>query len=347
MNRAQPVGVVPSVEVCERTCESAEVFTVREWKVSAVYTAEDWPIAAKMNFPPRDGQGKRINDAPISVWREQIKLVADMGYTYIDPIDDWLQLSELSDERFSDFQQILKEFNLKVWAVSFGRRSPVDRVHGKSHIEAYKRMIDRAADLHIHVVNIGFMQELTPAQLNAQWFWHEQGHVDDPAMRDTALERVADVASYAAERGVEISLELYEDTFLGSGKLAVEFIQDLGMENVGINPDVGNFIRLHREIEPWKESFEYVLPYANYWHIKNYTRDFDPATGAYYSFPSALEDGYIDYRWVIRRALELGYRGAFMTEHYGGDWLGIGARNARYIREILKSSTSLITAIKD
>lgn len=220
----------------------------------------------------------------------------------------------------------------------------MDRQRWRENIAAYKRTIDRAEALQLRVVNIGFMQDLTPEQQRAQWFWHVDGYRDDPALRDVALERVADVAQYAQRRGVEISLELYEDTFLGSGKMAAKFVQDLGAKNVGINPDVGNLIRLHREIEPWEESFEYVLPYANYWHIKNYVRDFDPATGAYYSFPAALEDGYINYRWVIYRALELGYQGAFMTEHYGGDWLGIGARNARYIRSVVRSYESLVAA---
>ncbi|MDD7687644.1 MAG: sugar phosphate isomerase/epimerase [Actinomycetaceae bacterium] len=293
-----------------------------------------------MNFPAVDGHGRHINDAPVSVWREQMKYVTDMGYRYIDPVDDWLQLSEISDERFVEFKKLLDEFDLGVWAVSFGRRSPMDSQYWRENIAAYKRMIDRAEALQLRVVNIGFMQALTPEQQQAQWFWHVDGYKDDPALRDVALERVADVAQYAERHGVEIALELYEDTFLGSGKMAAEFVQDLGEKNVGINPDVGNFVRLHREIEPWKESFEYVLPYANYWHIKNYVRDFDPATGAYYSFPAALEDGYIDYRWVIQRALDLGYHGAFMTEHYGGDWLGIGARNARYIREILELTLS-------
>ena len=52
--------------------------------------------------------------------------------------------------------------------------------------------------------------------------------------------------------------------------------------------------------------------------------------------------GLIDYRSVIRQAVRLGYRGAFQTEHYGGDWLGVGALNADYIRAVLADAWHLL-----
>lgn len=91
----------------------------------------------------------------------------------------------------------------------------------------------------------------------------------------------------------------------------------------------------------YQEMFDLVLPYANYWHIKNYIRDEDPSTGAYFSAPAPLETGLINYRSIIRQALRLGYRGVFQTEHYGGDWLGVGATNAKYIRSVLRDSQKL------
>lgn len=66
-------------------------------------------------------------------------------------------------------------------------------------------------------------------------------------------------------------------------------------------------------------------------------RDEDPATGSYMSTPAPLKYGTINYRAVIRKALRLGYTGPFMTEHYGSDWLGVGAENAQYIRDVIRS----------
>ena len=56
------------------------------------------------------------------------------------------------------------------------------------------------------------------------------------------------------------------------------------------------------------------------------------------SAPVPLKYGTIDYRKMIRRALQLGFKGPFMVEHYGSDWLGVGAENMRYIREVLRSA---------
>jgi hypothetical protein len=48
-----------------------------------------------------------------------------------------------------------------------------------------------------------------------------------------------------------------------------------------------------------------------------------------------MDFGLINYRAAITRALELGFRGAFLCEHYGSDGLGVIARNRAYVRDIL------------
>ena len=145
------------------------------------------------------------------------------------------------------------------------------------------------------------------------------------------------VASYifaiAFEVGVLLSLELYEDTYLGSGPLAARLVQDIGLRGVGLNPDVGNLIRLHRPIEDWREIMHEVLPYANFWHVKNYQRDENVARDFYTAVPAPMESGLISYREAVREAISYGFQGVFCTEHYGGDGLSVSASNERYLRE--------------
>jgi hypothetical protein len=62
-----------------------------------------------------------------------------------------------------------------------------------------------------------------------------------------------------------------------------------------------------------------VLPYTNYWHVKNYLRDEDPSTGQVMTFPVPMDFGLINYRAAISQALDLGFQGAFLCEHYGSD----------------------------
>ena len=307
-----------------------------------MYTAGNWPIAAKMNFGSVAEDGTPLAEAPVSAWEGHIRQVADLGFNAIDPIDDWLLIGELPEERFAELKQLIAAYDLQVPAVSFGRRSPVDVAHGEMYVEMMHRALDRAGELGAKILNIGFMQPLTVEQQKAMWFWHAKGHVDDPKLRPLAIERVRELADHAQRNGMEISLEMYEDTYMGSAEEAVAFVKDCDHAAVGINPDIGNLIRLHRPVGDYRPMFEQVLPYANYWHIKNYLRDEDPVTGAYFSAPAPLETGWIDYRWVIRKALSLGYRGAFQAEHYGGDWLGVGMTNAKYIRGVLQASRDLI-----
>jgi len=78
-----------------------------------------------------------------------------------------------------------------------------------------------------------------------------------------------------------------------------------------------------------------LLPHTNYWHVKNYLRDEDPATGQVMTFPVPMDFGLINYRAAITQAIELGFRGAFLCEHYGSDAITVIAKNRAYIRDIL------------
>lgn len=44
------------------------------------------------------------------------------------------------------------------------------------------------------------------------------------------------------------------------------------------------------------------------------------------TFPVPMDQGLINYRSTIRQALDLGFRGAFLTEHCGSDGLGVCAQ---------------------
>jgi sugar phosphate isomerase/epimerase len=144
-----------------------------------------------------------------------------------------------------------------------------------------------------------------------------------------------ELGKHAAEVGLKMSLEMYEDTYLGTADSSVRLVEEIGLDNVGLNPDIGNLIRLHRPIEDWREMFAKTLPYANYWHVKNYMRD-EAADGSWATaFPTTMETGLINYRQVVRDALALGFEGIFLMEQYGGDSLGVCATNRDYLRTLL------------
>jgi hypothetical protein len=69
--------------------------------------------------------------------------------------------------------------------------------------------------------------------------------------------------------------------------------------------------------------------------VKNYLRDEDPTTGQVMMFPVPMGFGLINYRAAISQALDLGFRGAFLCDHYGSDAITVIGKNRAYIRDIL------------
>ena len=302
------------------------------------WTADTWPIAAAMlAFGSSDSRGGPIQDADPSEWARQLRLISRLGFTEIDPTDTWVRIGDLDDSRLEDFRAVLTEAGLTIPAVSTSRRSVMDPERGPEYLDYSHRLLDKAAALDIPMVSFGFFQAFTKAQEKALWFWLEEGWHDDesPEVRAVAASRIRELAEHAAANGQQITLEMYEDTYVGTCDSAVAFLAEVDHPACGLNPDIGNFIRLHRPIEPVPQMFEKVLPHSNYWHVKNYLRDEEPSTGAVTTFPVPMEMGLINYRAAITRALELGFRGAFLCEHYGSDSLGVISKNRIYIREIL------------
>ena len=305
---------------------------------SAPYTAENWPIAAAMlPFGGTDSRGGPIHDAPPEEWAKHLRLVRRLGFTELDPTDTWVRVGDLTPERLADFKGVLNDLGLTIPAVSTSRRSVMDPEHGAEYLAYSHRLLDKAAELDVPLVSFGFFQAFTPAQQRALWFWLAEGWHDDETAeaRSRAAALIRELAEHAESNGQQITLEMYEDTYVGTCDSAVAFLAEVGHPACGLNPDIGNFIRLHRPIEPVQDMLDKVLPHANYWHVKNYLRDEDPATGQVMTFPVPMDFGLINYRSAIAQALTLGFRGAFLCEHYGSDAITVIAKNRAYIRDIL------------
>jgi sugar phosphate isomerase/epimerase len=300
-------------------------------------TAENWPItAALLQAPNATKAGIPIQDADAAEWQSVFEDVADAGFANVDLTDSWVRPADLSESRLDELKQAATAAGVGAPVITAIRRSVIEEANWEANLAYGHRTLDAAAHLGIHTVSFGLHQALTPAQQQQLWFWTVEGHRDPENDKETwnkAVTRLRELGTHAAELGILISLELYEDTYLGSGDSAAHLVEDIGLHNVGINPDVGNLIRLHRPIEDWREAFHKVLPYTNYWHVKNYSRDEDVARGTYVAFPASLENGLISYREVMREAISLGFQGIICCEHYGGDGLSVSATNQRFLRE--------------
>jgi len=281
--------------------------------------------------------GRSLHDAPVETWGGLFAQVSSLGFSAIEIADSHIRPADLSATRRVELRQAADAHGVDLISVHVQRQSVIEPGRGEQNLAYAHRTIDAIAELGMQVFSTGLHQPFTAAQSSALWFWTAPGPVDpdDSDVRALAVKRLRELGKHAADVGLPMSLEMYEDTYLGTADSAVQLIEEIGLENVGLNPDIGNLIRLHRPIGDWLEMHEKTLPYANYWHMKNYARD-EAGDGSWFtSTPSTLEGGLINYRAVVARALELGFNGPFLMEQYGGDSLGVCAANRTYVQSLL------------
>lgn len=304
----------------------------------APYSADSWPIATCLHgIPVTDRDGVPLHDAPPEAWDAVLREIAELGFDRIELPDSHLRPADLEPSRRDELLAIARSRGVAIPSLHVQRKSVIMPGEGSRNLAYAHRSIDAAAEWGMEIFSTGLHQPFTAAQRAALWFWTAPGakDPDDPEVWATAVSRIRELGRHAAEVGLQVSLELYEDTYLGTADSAVRLIEEVGLDNVGLNPDVGNLIRLHRPVEDWRELYAKTLPYANYWHVKNYARDESADRSWCSSTPTSMEAGVINYRQVVRDAVAGGFRGIFLMEHYGGDSLGICATNQRYLRTLL------------
>ncbi|WP_240423649.1 sugar phosphate isomerase/epimerase family protein [Microbacterium halotolerans] len=302
------------------------------------YTAETWPIAACLHgFPTVDPDGTALHDAAPEVWDDVFGQIEDVDFSLVELADSHIRPADLEPSRRDELLSIVASHGIRIPSVHLQRQSVIMPGHEERNLEYAHRTIDAAAECGMEVFSTGLHQPFNEVQRRALWFWTAQGpkDPDDPEVWAKAVTRLRELGRHAAEVGLRMSLEMYEDTYVGSADSAVRLVEEIGLDNVGINPDIGNLIRLHRPVEDWREAFAKTLPYTNYWHVKNYARD-EAGDGSWYtSVPTTMEAGLINYRQVVRDAVAGGFDGIFLMEQYGGDSLGVCATNQKYLRSLL------------
>lgn len=301
-------------------------------------TARSWPIAAAMlPFTSSTVSGGSVQNAPAGVWAAALAEVAHAAFTEVDLTDSWLRVGDLAGSRIAELRDVLHRVGVRPVAVSAIRRSVIDPVDGEGNLEYTHRTIDAAAALGCSVVSVGLHRPLLPEQASAEWFWTVQGprDSDDAETWKLAVGRLRELGEHAQSVGLQLSLEMYEDTLIGTADGAVRMVEDIGHPVVGLNPDLGNLYRLHRPVEPFLEALAKCLPHTNYWHVKSYYRLEDASTGTVLTAPAPMESGSMNYRKAVKLALRAGFTGAFCVEHYGGDGLTVAARNRDYLRTLL------------
>jgi sugar phosphate isomerase/epimerase len=167
--------------------------------------------------------------------------------------------------------------------------TPDDDLYARS-VQRAQAVVDLAAYLHHAIVNVG--------RLRGRLDWM-QGHCADPWA--VAVERIAALARYAAERDVRIALEpinRYETDFIANVDEGLRVVRDAGAPNLGLMLDV-----FHMNIED--ASIEGSLRAAGErcWHVH--------IADSNRLYPGA---GHLDFASIFATLEDMGYTGYVSAE---------------------------------
>ena len=149
---------------------------------------------------------------------------------------------------------------------------------------------------------------------------------------------VSEAAVIAADLGVEISIEIHQNSIADNSRATLRLLELIDAPNVGINPDLGNIYWTYDIPEETCEAaITAVAPHVNYWHCKSLYRVHIPdlETAIYVQVP--LPDGEIDYRFAIAALLEVNYGGYLAIEGIrDGDPFHQDGRSVAYVKSVLE-----------
>jgi L-ribulose-5-phosphate 3-epimerase len=127
---------------------------------------------------------------------------------------------------------------------------------------------------------------------------------NDPVYRET-IAAMRDVAAYCKAQGQNFRYETGQETPI----TLVRAIQDVGMDNQGVNFDLANLI-LYGKANP-VDAIELLAPYVQGIHAKDGLWPTDPKE---LGKEVPIGEGKVDFQRIIVRLKELNYRGAITIE---------------------------------
>ncbi len=148
---------------------------------------------------------------------------------------------------------------------------------------------------------------------------------------------VTDVANVAAEFGIEISIEVHQNSIADNSWSALHLLDLIDAPNVGVNPDLGNIYWTYDiPEESCEDAIVALAPHVNYWHCKSLYRVHIPdlETAIYVQVP--LPTGEIDYRFAIAALLDVDYEGYLAIEGVrDGDQFYQDGASVAYVKSVL------------
>ncbi len=252
---------------------------------------------------------------------EQLRVVTwarQAGFRGIEVSPQWLNIDDAAPSELKRFRLTVEKAGLVVSGINVNRCLFTRGPQAEESLARMHRAIDLAEYLGTKLVTFSLSQPLggqRPPLRGSDVPVEEYGR---------AAATLTEVAVKAAEAGIEISLELHDDGLLDTPERCLEVLQQVDSGNVGVNPDLGNFVRSTSPSADWKTALRMLAPRANNWHVKNY-RGIEPV---------ALWDGDIDYDQAFSIMRSANYDGWVSIESYFGDAFDLQQRSLLYLQRL-------------
>jgi sugar phosphate isomerase/epimerase len=247
---------------------------------------------------------------------------ASAGFAGVHLSPQWFDFTSLSDAQLSELEHEAAEAGLAFSGIDAGPCIFTRTNRNAENYDLVERAIEAAAVLKANTVT--FSLSLPPSSDHNRPPLRGCDVADYEHAR--AAEGVAELASHAARADVQLSLELHPDGLLDTPELCLEMLRRTGAWNLGVNPNLGDFIRSAAlAVRGWEASLRWLAPHANHWHVKNYK----------HGQPAALWDGEIDYARAVAMMRSAGYGGWVSVESFVNGTTDMTRRSLDYLKSLL------------
>ena len=150
---------------------------------------------------------------------------------------------------------------------------------------------------------------------------------------------ISEAAKVAADHGLQISIEIHQQSVVDNSWSARHLIELVDAPNVGINPDLGNIYWTYDiPEESCEDAIAALAPHCNYWHCKNLYRVHIPDLEKSILLQAPIPDGDIDYRFAISAMLAAGYNGYLAIEGMRlGDQFHNDGKSVAYVKSLIEA----------
>ncbi len=216
--------------------------------------------------------------------------ISRAGFEYVEllsipGIPEHVRPEDLSDDTLERLRRMLEEESLTVISISGHVQLLVKKPEDTpTAIRALKRRIELAHDLGAMYVNTG-MWAVSATEFH---------------------ETIYDIADFCKDREVMLGLEIGEPGLTSTGKDAVELLQSVKLDNVGLNYDTGN-IRWSRGVNP-EDDLPLAIDRVIHMHVK------DQVGGIGVETYPPLGEGEVNFQRVFNIVRQSNFKGPFCLE---------------------------------